>query len=242
MSGHSKWSTIKHQKSAEDKKRGKLFSRLVKAIMIAAREGGGDPQANAKLRMAIDQAKQANMPKENIKRAVERGEGKDGSSQLERVVYEGYGPAKIAVMAECITDNKNRTAAEVKSFFERNDGGLGSPGSVAYLFERKGIISLEKEKDVQDQLLKLIDLGIEDFEEDQELIEIYTQPSQLAEKKKLISQAGFLIRQAEISLEPAVSVTISEPEKKEQILKFLSGLDDLDDVQKIYCNVDLIND
>lgn len=242
MSGHSKWSTIKHQKGAEDKKRGKLFSKLAKAISIAAREGGSDVGSNVRLRFAINQAKQSNMPKVNVKRAIERGTGKGKEGRLEEATYEGFGPGKICVIVECITDNKNRTAAEIKSFFEKKGGGLGGPGSVSYLFKRKGLIILKKEKDWENQALKLIDLGVEDFAETGELIQVYTHPKELEEIKGKIAKAGFKVNQAEISLEPETLAPFSDPEKKEKIINFLSQLDDLDDVQKVYCNVDLIDE
>jgi len=239
MSGHSKWSTIKHQKGVEDKKRGKLFSKLGKAISIAAREGGDDVGTNVRLRFTIEQAKQANMPKVNIQRAIEKGAGKGKEGQLEEITYEGFGPEKICVIVECITDNKNRTAAEIKSFFEKRGGGLGSPGSVSYLFKRKGLIVLEKEKDWEDQALQLIDLGAEDFEEDEKMVHLYVKPSKLEEIKLKLNKAGFKIEKTEFSLEAETLVPLVNPEKKEKVLGFLNQLDDLDDVQKVYCNVDL---
>ncbi len=240
MSGHSKWSTIKHQKAAEDKKRGKIFSKVAKAITIATKEGGGsDPGTNAKLRLAIDQAKEVNMPKDNIKRAIERGMGKGGEGDLETVVYEGFGPENTALMVECITDNKNRTAAEMKSFFDKRGGGLGSPGSTSYLFEKKGLLLVKKTQNVEDQLLQLIDMGADDVEEDEDLIEVYTPPDNLAAVKEQIDKNGLEIKEAMLAFKPKTMVLIDEG-KKDKVLSFLEDLEDLEDVQKVYINADFV--
>lgn len=241
MSGHSKWSTIKHQKAAADQKRGKVFSRVAKAISIAVKEGkSGDSESNPRLRLAIEQAKTVNMPKENIKRAIEKGLGRGEGGDLQTVMYEGFGPQKVAIVVECITDNKNRTGAEIKSFFERGGGNLGAPGSASYLFEKKGLILIEKKRDVQEQILQLIDLGIEDIGEDETLIEVYTKAEQLEELKEKIEKAGFVIKEAGLALKPVNLIALEEPEKKQKVLKFLEELDDLEDVQKVYCNADFI--
>lgn len=242
MSGHSKWSTIKHQKAIEDKKRGKIFSKLAKVITVAVREGGADQETNHKLRVAIDQAKEANMPKDNIKRAIDRGAGGEKGGGLEEIIYEAYGPEKIALMVECITDNKNRTGSEIRSFFERNGGVIASPGAVSYLFKRQGMLLVEKEKDFENQALQLIDLDIEDFSEAGELVEVYTQPAQLEEIKRKIIKAGFRVKQADLSYKPVNSVSVADPEKKKKLLNFLNELDELDDVQKIYCNADFLDE
>jgi len=241
MSGHSKWSTIKHQKAVADKKRGKIFSKMAKAISVVVKESqSGDPDKNPRLRLAIEQAKSVNMPKNNIKRAIERGLGGGDGARLEEINYEGFGPERVAVVVECVTDNKNRAGSEVKSFFDRGGGNLGSPGSTSYLFEKKGLILIEKGKDSEEQLLKLIDLGVEDVEEDEFLIEVYTKPDQLEEFKKKIEELGFTIKEARLDLKPKVLVPIEDEAKKEKIIKFLEGLEDLDDTQKVYCNVDFI--
>lgn len=244
MSGHSKWATIKHAKGAADAKRGQLFSKIGKAISVAVREGGGDnPEANAHLRMAIEQARAINMPKDNIKRAIDRGAGRGGLGILESITYEGYGPEKIAVIIECVTDSKNRASAEIKSFFERVGGHLGSPGSTAYLFQRQGLILVEKTQDNSDNdQLKLIDLGIEDIEVDNNFFEIYTKPEQLEEFKEKIKASGFQIQEASLTYKPLTLITISNPHQKEKILEFLERLEDFDDVQKVYCNADFISD
>lgn len=241
MSGHSKWSTIKHQKAATDQRRGKVFSKIAKVISVAAKESQSDnPEKNARLRLAIEQAKSVNMPKDNIKRAIQRGLGGGEGVNLETIIYEGFGPERVALVAECVTDNKNRTGSEIKSFFERGGGSLGAPGSTSYLFEKKGLILVQKEKDSQEQILKLIDLGIEDVEEDEFLIEVYTKAEQWEKFKKKIEKAGFTIKEASLALRPKILIPIENREKKEKILKFLEGLEDLDDVQKVYCNADFI--
>lgn len=241
MSGHSKWSTIKHQKAVADQKRGKIFSKIAKAISIAVKEGkSGDPENNPRLRLVIEQAKSVNMPKTNIKRAIERGLGRGEGGELQTIVYEGFGPEKVAIVVECVTDNKNRTAAEIKSFFEKKGGGLGAPGSASYLFEKKGLILVEKEKDVQEQLLKLIDLGVEDVEEDEVLIEVYTKPEQLEETKERIEKVGFVVKEASLALKPITLIPIEKPVRREKVLSFLKELEDFDDVQKVYCNADFI--
>ncbi len=241
MSGHSKWSTIKHQKAAADQKRGKSFSKIAKAIAVAVKEGGGgDPSSNAKLRLAMEQAKAVNMPKDNVKRAIEKGLGQASGGNLETVVYEGFGPEKIAVVIECITDNKNRIGSEIKSFFERKGGGLGTPGSATYLFEKKGLIFLQKDQNVEEQMLKLMDLGIEDVEEG-DLIEVYTKPEALEVVKTKIKEAGFVIKEASLSLMAKTLIPIQDERKKKKVIVFLQELDDFDDVQKIYCNADFVD-
>jgi len=238
MSGHSKWSTIKHQKAAADKKRGKLFSRLSRQISVAAREGD-DAEFNYKLRSAIEEAQNADMPKENIKKAIKKGAGKLDSGGLESVVYEGYGPEKIAVIVEVITDNKNRTSSLIKSFFEKHNGSLGSPNSVGYRFSKKGIITIEKRKDFENQALQLIDLGVDDFQEGGGIVQVYCAPKKLAQLKKEIEKQGFKVKSTELSFEPNTPLIIKDKQKKEKVLNFLNKLDDLDDVQKIHSNVEL---
>lgn len=242
MSGHSKWSTIKHQKAAADQKRGKVFSKLGKAIAVAAREGNsGDPETNAKLRLAMEQARAANMPKDNVKRAIEKGLGTGDGGSLQAITYEGFGPEKTAIIIECITDNKNRTAAEIKSFFERSGGNLGAPGSAAYMFDQKGLILVEKQGDGEDQMLALMDLGVDDVTLDKNLIEVYTLPQKLDEVRKNILEKGYKVKEAGLTFKPQTLVPLAGG-KKEKLLKFLDQLDDFDDVQKIYCNADFVDD
>lgn len=239
MSGHSKWSTIKHKKELTDKKKGKAFSKVAKAISIAVKEGkGGDPQTNPRLRLAIEQARAVNMPKDNIKRAIERGLGKEGEGNLETIIYEGFGPVKTMIIVECITDNKNRTTSEIKSFFERVGGGLGSPGSVSYLFQRKGMILIAKDKDVENQILKLIDLAIEDVEEAEEGLIVFTKPEDLSSFREQIEKSGFNIKKFNLEWLPKAPLIIKDVTTKEKIINFLNRLEEREDVQKVYCNAD----
>lgn len=238
MSGHSKWSTIKRQKEATDKKRGLIFSKLSKQISIAAREGA-DPEENFKLRLAMEKAKQANMPKANIKKAIVRGGGEVGSGRWEEAVYEGYGPARVAVVVEVVTDNKNRTTSEIKNIFERGGGNLASPGAVAYQFEKMGMVTIEKPKDVEKAILSIIDLGVEDVEEAEDAIEVYTRPERLDEVAKKLKEANFSVQDKELMMRPKLIVKISDKDKKEKILKFMETLEDHDDVEKVFANFDL---
>lgn len=215
-----------------------MFTKLARAITIAAKEGGGDISSNFKLRLVIDKAKQFNMPKKNIERAVERGTGRAGGEALAEVVYEGYGLGKIAVMVEVVTDNKNRSVAAIKKVFERSGGSLGQSGSVGYLFTRKGRILVEKQADVEEQMLKLIDLGAEDVEEVEVGVEMLVEASKLAEIKNKASQAGFNIKEAELVFDPKSLLSLDEAVKA-KAMKFLETLDDLDDVQNIYTNLDI---
>ena len=241
MSGHSKWSTIKHAKAAEDKKRGKVFSKLAKAITVAAREGGGEVESNAKLRVAIDQAKSMNMPKANIDRAIQRGSGTGEGGGLETVTYEGFGPEKTAVVVECVTDNRNRTGAEIKSFFESHGGNLGAPGSANYMFEKKGTIIVKKKGDGEEQVLELIDLGVDDVSEEEELLEVYTKPQELEAIKKKVEEKGYEIKEASLGLKAKTMAPVKEEKQKERVLKFLTELDEMDDVQNVYCNADMVD-
>jgi YebC/PmpR family DNA-binding regulatory protein len=239
MSGHSKWSTIKHQKETADKKRGDIFTKLTRAITVAAKQGG-DPEGNFKLRLAIEKAKEANLPKDKIEAAIDRAAGKDKSEYVE-CVYEGYGPEGIAVIAEAMTDNKNRTFSEIKNFFEKNGGSLGGPGSVAYLFENCGLIRVDlKGKAADEAMLKIIDLGVLDVEEVEDGVEVYTEPGKIEETRKKLGEIGFESKSAELFWRPKTEVAIVEPQKQERVLNFLRNLQALDDIQEVYSNVDLV--
>lgn len=237
MSGHSKWSTIKRQKGINDAKRGAVFTKLAKAITIAAKEGGADPQMNMKLRFAVEKARQFNMPKENIERALRAAQGK--LDNLVELTYEGYAPEGIPVIVETATDNKNRTAQEVKNIFERGGGSFGSPGSVAFNFERAGQIVVEKGADPESRMLKLIDLGVEDIEEAEDGIEVFTKPEELFKTRHKLEEAGIKIDSAELIYRPKNSTKIADQAKASRVIKFLEDLDDHDDVQKVYAGVDL---
>jgi len=239
MSGHSKWSTIKRQKGTADKKRGMVFSKLAKAISIAAREGA-DPESNFKLRLAVEKAKQANMPKANIDRALRRAQGKLAGGGFEEIFYEGYGPVGVAVMIEAVSDNKNRTTSEIKNIFERGGGRLAGPGAVAYQFEKKGMITVKKPDKVEEAILSIIDLGVEDVEEAMDAIEVYTRPEKLDEAAKKLQEADFSVQDKELVMRPKAVVKITGQEKKEKILKFMDLIETHDDVQKVFANFDIV--
>ena len=236
MSGHSHWSTIKRQKGVEDQKRGKIFSKLAKAISLAA-GNGSDPAKNFKLRLAIGRAKEFNMPKENVKRAIEKGSGRVGAAGLKEITYEGYGPEGAAVIVETVTDNRNRTTAEIKNIFERGGGSLASPGAVSFQFKKAGKIVIQKKEKIDEQILKLIDLGVADVEEVEDGIEVYTRSKELNAIKTKIEEASFRIITAEIASQPKMPLKVDSQEKKERILKFIELLEEHEDVQKIYTNI-----
>jgi YebC/PmpR family DNA-binding regulatory protein len=238
MSGHSKWATIKHQKAVNDQKRGQIFTKLGKAITLAAREGGGDEESNFKLRLAADKAKQANMPKANIERAIARGTGQGSEAILNEVLYEGYGPGNAALLVEAVTDNKNRTTAQVRKTFELLGGRLGEPGSVGFLFDKKGLILVKPKENEEEQILSLIDLGAEDVEKTEAGIEMVISPGALFETKKKLEAAGFQVLSAELSYIPKNLMVLPDKERL-QLIKLLENLDDLDDVHNIHTNVDL---
>lgn len=238
MSGHSHWATTKHQKAITDNKRGQIFTKMTRVITVAAREGGQDIESNFKLRLAVEKARDVNMPKANIDRAIERGSGGgSGGVILMEAIYEGFGPGNMAVMINVLTDNKNRTASEIKKVFERSGGNLGQPGSVAFLFDKKGRLVTEKKTEIDNQILQLIDLGAEDVEEIEEGIEVITLPNKLAETKTKTEQAGLIVKEADLVFLPKVTVKL-EPEIKTKALEFLENLDDMDDVQDVYSNLE----
>lgn len=238
MSGHSKWSTIKRQKEITDIKRGKVFSKLAKVVTLAAREGI-DPERNFKLRLAIDRAKQANMPKDNIDRAIAKASGGAGGGQLSEIIYEGYGPEGVAIVVEAVSDNRNRTTAEVKNIFERRGGRLGGPGSVAYQFKPMGLITIEKASHPDEQILKIIDLGVEDVEEAADALEVYVQPKDLVEIRKKLMENGFKVLDTELVRQPKNEVRIDNPEKAAKVLKFMDNLQECEDVQRVFANFDI---
>ncbi|MEE4352970.1 MAG: YebC/PmpR family DNA-binding transcriptional regulator [Desulfatiglans sp.] len=242
MSGHSKWSSIKHKKGALDAKRGKIFSKLIKEITIAARMGGGDPDGNPRLRTAIAAAKAENMPKDNIERAVKKGTGELEGTSYEETNYEGYGPGGVAVLVDCLTDNKNRAVAEIKHIFERGGGNLGEPGCVAWMFEKKGLIVVEKEGVDEEKLLDTaLEAGAEDVREDSSVFEVITDPSDFETVKKAIEDTDFPYSVAEISMIPKNTVKI-EGKKAEQMLNLIEALEDNDDVNNVYANFDISDD
>ncbi|MCH7541327.1 YebC/PmpR family DNA-binding transcriptional regulator [Patescibacteria group bacterium] len=242
MSGHSKWSTIKRQKGVTDARRGAAFTKAANAVTVAAKDGGGDPETNFKLRLVIDAAKQVNMPKENIERAIKRatGEGREGQ-KLEEIVYEGFGPAGVGIMVEVVTDNKQRTAQEVRSTFERNGGRLSGPGSVSYLFNPIGEIVVRFGDDVgtDQMMLTAAESGAEDVETDKEQATIYCRVEDLEKVKNNLNKHGLEVIETRISRRPSSVVKIVDDKQASSILSLVNKLDDLADAQRVYANFDL---
>jgi len=239
MSGHSKWSTIKRRKGAVDAKRGKIFTKLIREIATAARMGGGDPEANPRLRLAMDKARAANMPKDNIQRAIQKGIGGGEDASYEEVIYEGYGPGGTAVLLEALTDNRKRTVSEVRHVFSKNGGNLGSAGCVSYLFEKKGFISIERAGTDLDALLEAsLEAGALDVVESDDSLEVVTGLSDFAAVRTALLEAGFAVSSAAVRMEPTTSVSL-EGREAESMLRLADALDDLDDVQAVYANFDI---
>lgn len=240
MSGHSKWSSIKHKKGATDAKRGKIFTKLIKEITVAARMGGGgDPDSNPRLRTAIAAAKSENMPKDNIERAIKKGTGELEGVNYEESTYEGYGPGGAAVFIESVTDNKNRAVADIRHIFSKNGGNLGENGCVAWMFDKKGYIAIEKKVVDEDSLMETaIEAGAEDVREDNGSFEIITEPDDFESVKTAIDKASILYIDAEITMLPQ-STTNLEGKQALQMVKLMEALDDCDDVQKVYTNADI---
>ena len=241
MAGHSKWAQIKHKKKATDAKRGKLFSKLTRAIIVAAREGGRDPAGNLALQNAIEKAREASMPKDNIERAIARGAGGAGDgAAFERVTYEGYGPGGVAVFVEALTDNRNRTAAEVRHVFGKHDGNLGESGSVAWLFERKGVVLVDGEGVDEDELtLAAAEGGAEDVSRDGSSLQITCAPEDLAAVRVAVETAGFEVQSAVLSLLPRTTVVVGDEGAARKIVKLMDALEENDDVQDVYANFDI---
>src|SRR5829696_2700310 len=232
MAGHSKWSSIKHQKGAKDAKRGALFTKLARAIQVAAKEGGGDPEGNAALANAIQKAKENSMPKDNIERAIAKGTGADAD---ETVVYEGYGPSGVAFLVEALTDNRNRTGSEVRHIFSKAGGSLGEPGSVAWQFEKKGIVLVDAERYSEDDLMTAIDAGAEDVAQDENVWEIVTAPGDLQAVREALDGEGVDIENAELTMRPTTSVDLDEDAAR-KVLRLIEALDDQDDVNAVHAN------
>jgi YebC/PmpR family DNA-binding regulatory protein len=239
MSGHSKWSTIKRKKGAADAKRGKIFTKLIREIATAAKMGGGDPDANPRLRLSIDKARSANMPKDNIQRAIQKGIGGGEDAAYEEVIYEGYGPGGTAVLLEVLTDNRKRTVSEVRHVFSKNGGNLGSTGCVAYLFEKKGIVSVALEGTDLDSLIEVaLEAGALDVLESDDSLEVVTAPSDFDTVKAALVDASFAVSSAAVQMEPTTSVEL-EGKDAESMLRLADALEDLDDIQAVYANFDI---
>jgi YebC/PmpR family DNA-binding regulatory protein len=243
MSGHSKWSTIKRQKGVADDKRGQLFTKLGREVTMAARRGGGDPEMNPALRLAIERARENNMPKENIERAIKKGTGEDESAaQLEEVIYEGYGPGGAAILVQALTDNRNRTASDVRSTFAKAGGNLGESGSVAWQFENRGLITIAASGvDPEEVALLAIDGGADDVKVEDGTVEVYTPPDQLHVVKNALAQADVPVGSAEVAQLPKSTVTL-DAHQATQVLRLLDKLDELDDVQHVSSNADFPED
>ncbi|HOT23081.1 MAG TPA: YebC/PmpR family DNA-binding transcriptional regulator [Thermoleophilia bacterium] len=239
MSGHSKWATIKHKKGKTDARRGKLFSKLSRAITVAAREGGADPGTNLALANAIEKARAESMPKENIERAIQRGGGGGDADQYESIVYEGYGPAGVAIMVEVLTDNRNRSAAEVRNIFSKHGGTLAQPGAVAWGFERRGSIVVDGTKYDEDTVMAAaIEAGADDVVQDGAEFEVLTQPSEFAAVRDALQAAGIQLEQAELTMVPKNTVKLDEDDAR-KTMRIIDALEDSDDVQEVYANFDI---
>ncbi len=243
MAGHSKWDNIKHKKAKEDAKRGKIFTKIARQITVAAREGGGDPESNFKLRIAVDKARAVNMPNDNIERAIARGTGGGESDNYEEVVYEGYGPGGVAVMVQAMTDNRNRTASDLRYTFSKNGGNLGESGCVAWMFEKKGLILIERTEaiDEDELMLTALDAGAEDVKVEGEGIEIITDPAEFEAVKTELESASYTLASAEVTMLPQNTVAAEGADAKRTV-KLIDALEDLDDVQDVYTNADLPED
>lgn len=240
MAGHSKWKNIQRRKNAQDAKRGKIFMRLAKEIYVAAKSGGTDLETNPGLRMVVDKAKAANMPNDNIQRAINKAAGNQDDAHYDEIMYEGYGPGGVAVMVQCLTDNKNRTASNIRFAFAKNGGNLGETGCVSYLFSRKGYLAVSREEhdvDEEEMLLHVIDAGAEEMETSDEVFEIYTNPEDFLEVKQSLEDASFTFAEAEITMLPETYMEL-DAQQAEKMEKMLEMLDDDDDVQNVYTNFD----
>ena len=242
MSGHSKWATIKHKKGKTDARRGKLFSKLSRAITVAAREGGADPNMNVSLANAVEKARSESMPKDNIEKAIQRGGGGADGTAYENILYEGYGPAGVAIIVEVLTDNKNRSAAEVRNIFSQHGGQLAQPGAVAWVFERKGSIIVDGSKYGEDEIMTAaIDAGADDVAQDGDEFEVLTQPADFTAVRDAMVAAGIEFDQAELTMVPKSTVKLEASDAR-KTMKIVDALEDSDDVQEVYANFDIPED
>ncbi len=242
MSGHSKWATIKRKKEATDSKKAGIFTKVTREIIVAAKAGGGDPDNNFRLRMAVLKAKSVNMPNDNIQRAIKRGIGANESEQYEEIYYEGYGPGGTAFLVQVLTDNRNRTAGDMRYIFSRNYGNLGEAGCVAWMFSQKGLVTIETENagKTEDELFEMaIEAGAEDLKNTGETYDIYTEPSQLEAVRKYFDTNNIPVKEAGLTMVPTNTVEINNVEQAQQLLKLVDALEDNDDVQNVYSNFDI---
>lgn len=239
MSGHSKWATIKRKKGAEDAKRGKIFTKLIREIAVSAKTGGGDPSGNPRLRSVIDKARQANMPQDNIARAIKKGTGELEGVNYEEHTYEGYGPGGVALMFSVLTDNKNRTISEVRNILSKNGGNLGESGCVSWVFSKKGFLAFDKQQTSEDQLMEIaLDAGAEDLKSEEDSLEVITDPSSFEAVKKVLEGKGLKPASAEVTMVPQNYIKLTGPEA-EKMLKLMEALEDHDDIQNVYANFDI---
>jgi len=242
MSGHSKWASIKHKKAVVDSRRGAAFSKLSRAITVAARDGGGDPVGNPSLDLAIRKAKEASMPKDNIERAIAKGAGGGADAEgIESVLYEGYGPGGVALLVETLTENRNRTGAEVRHIFSKNGGSLGEPGSVAYLFDKKGTIVIDGSRYSEDQLMVAIEAGAEDISADEDVFEVVTEPADFSAVRQALEDAGVEMESAEMAYRPSSLVPIDEGQAG-KLMRLIELLEDNDDVNAVHANFDIASE
>jgi len=239
MSGHSKWSSIKHKKAATDAKRGKLFTKLARAIQVSAREGGGDVESNASLALAVQKARDASMPKDNIERAIAKGSGADQDAEaFENVTYEGYGPGGVAILIETLTDNRNRTGSEVRHAFSRAGGSLGEPGSVAWIFEKKGELVADARRYAEDDLMVAVDAGAEDLTQDEDVFEVISAPEDFTAVRDALLEAGVELDSAELVMRPTTRTPVQESQAA-ALMRLIDSLEEHDDVQTVHANFDM---
>jgi YebC/PmpR family DNA-binding regulatory protein len=240
MSGHSKWSTIKHKKAATDARKGAIFTKMAREIAVAAKEGGGDPTANFRLRLAVQKAREVNMPADNIDRAIKRGTGEQGGVQYEELRYEGYGPGGVAIMVDALTDNRNRTASEIRSLFTRHGGNVAEQGSVGWIFKRQGFILADPaDKDAEELALEVIELGASDVQVNDGQLEIETEPDDFEKVREGLENLGAKVVEAEVTMSPSQTVPVSDDGEASTLLRLMEGLEDSDDVQQVYANFDI---
>lgn len=239
MSGHSKWATIKHKKGAQDKARGKLFAKLIRQVEVAAREGGGDINSNATLRTMFTKARESSVPLDTIERAIKRGTGELEGVRYEAISYEGYGPSGIAIIVECLTDNRNRTGADVRSLFSKNGGSMAEPGAVSWQFERKGVIAIDKSADEDELTLAALESGAEDVNDLGEQWQVVCAPSDLASVRGELERSGFICTSADLVMLPNSTIDLNDENEARKVLKLIDALEDNDDVQNVWANFDI---
>ena len=239
MSGHSKWATIKHQKGAKDKARGKLFAKLLRQVEVAAREGGGDPDSNPTLRTMFQKARDASVPMDTIERAIKRGTGELDGVTYEQITYEGYAPGGVAVLVEALTDNRNRTGADIRSLFSRNGGSIAEPGAVAWQFDRKGQILVDRKVEEDELMLVALDAGAEDLADDGELWRVTCPPTELHKVRSAIEEAGMTVDSSDLTMVPQNTIPLEDAEGARKVLRLIDALDEHDDVQQVHANFDI---